>query len=111
MPPVFTTFLKWIESTNHELTYDDVPHQSDVVLNSGEVVDIFYYNMVGDDLGLNESVGIVGLSNYGYVARLGVEDREFFVIAEGNNIASADELTVWLDHHATLTKDSPRYLD
>lgn len=78
-------------------------------LENTETVDIYYYKRTDTELGLNEWSGVIAFNDKGYVAKLGLRDRNFIVLEEAENVATDEELVKWLDSHATLTSDSPVY--
>jgi hypothetical protein len=102
-------FLSWLKRKDYELTDDDYPSYSLATLENQQIADIYYYNRSDTDLGLDEYSGIIALNDKGYVARLGLRDRNFIILEEAENVATDEELVKWLDQHASLTPDSPVY--
>ena len=102
-------FLTWLKQNEYELSTDDCPQVPLATLENAETVDLYFYNRSDIDLGLEEWSGIVALNDKGYVAKLGLRDRNFKVLEEAENIATDEELVDWLDNHATLASDSPIY--
>jgi hypothetical protein len=102
-------FFTWLEQNEYELEPDQVPGEPEVALENTEIVDIYYYNRIGVDLGLNEWSGVIALNDKGYVAKLGLRDRRFVVLQEAENVATDEDLVKWLNAHAILTPESPVY--